>query len=97
LDIHVHDQEGLLRLDAKQLTRGELMIEPIEPSILQIREWIMARSARQLVSQTRSASSRRLLPAGSVLGRLPCPVPGCIVWPPYPHAEMPRESDDLGP
>src|SRR5437660_4547332 len=71
-----HDQEGLLRLDAKQLTRGELMIEPIDRSILQIREWIMARSARQLVF----AKHGLLLPGVLLLGRIgawpvPMPVP----------------------
>src|SRR3977135_2895498 len=71
-----HDQEGLLRLDAKQLTRGELMIEPIDRSILQIREWIMARSARQLVF----AKHGLLLPGVLLFGRIgarpvPMPVP----------------------
>src|ERR1700716_3792926 len=44
-----HDQEGLVRLDAEQLPCGELMVQPVYRSILQIRERVMARSAGQLV------------------------------------------------
>src|SRR5262249_17609225 len=70
-----HDEEGLLRLDAEQLTCGKLMIQPVHRAILQVRERIVARSARQLVL----TEDRLLLPGILLFGvidarALPVPV-----------------------
>src|ERR1700723_3848000 len=42
-------QERLSRVDTEQFTGGQLMVEPVHGSVLQVRERIMARRAWQLV------------------------------------------------
>src|SRR5258708_40136511 len=90
-----HDQEGLLRLDAEQLPCGELMVQPVDRSILQIRERIMARSAGQLVL----AKDSLLFPGIALLGRIgarpvPMPVPALHrLATVAPHRDAPRIDD----
>src|SRR5437762_1549152 len=91
-----HDQEGLLRVDAQQLTRGELMIHPIHRSILQIRKRIIARSARQLVLTKHGF----LLPGVLLLGRIgargvPVPVAALHRLPTIAPRRYSARIDDL--
>src|SRR6202171_6800776 len=70
------DQEVLLRLDAEQLPCGELMVQPIYRSILQIRERIMARRAGQLVFAKDSLLLPGILLLNGIRARpVPVPVP----------------------
>src|SRR6266699_4167597 len=71
----LHDQEGLLRIDAQQLACGELMVQPVHRTVLKVRERIVPRGARQLVLAEHGLLLPRMaLLAGCGAGLRPAPV-----------------------
>ena len=78
------DQVRVGDVELQQLARGELVIEPVDRAVLQVRERIVPGRARQLVL----AEHRLLLPRVELIGRvrrdgLPSiQSPRSIVWPP---------------
>ena len=60
------DEVGVGDVEGQQLARGELMIEPVDGSILQVGKRIVPRRSRQLVL----AQHHLLLPGVQLIGRL---------------------------
>ena len=61
-----HDQVRVRRVERQQLASGQLMIEPVDGAVLQVRERIVARRAGQLVL----AQHDLLLPGVHVIRRI---------------------------
>ena len=77
------DERGVGDVERQQLARGQLMIEPVDGPVLQIRQRIVARRARQLVL----AEHGLLLPGVGLVGGIGDGLPSTqsprsIVWPP---------------
>ena len=83
LRVLVLDHERRLRdVELQQFARGELMVEPVDRPILQVRQRIVTSRAGQLVLASTTCFFHAL-PIGRVGRRLAVlPVPRSIVWPP---------------
>ena len=81
-------------VEIQQLARGQLMIQPVDRAVLQIRKRIVPGRARQFVFSEHGL----LLPRVDLIGRVrrrlaidPVAALACVC-PPYPHAATPSAS-----